>query len=94
MDENYFQFHFSVEQLWISYSSSIISKDSVRRLYGHTPYVSRFILLAEASEAAPSSSASSVDLVILPPDDSKESEEEFVDGEGMPGDVARPTEVH
>ena len=88
MHEDYFQFHFSVEQLWISYSSSIMSKDSVRRFYGHTPYISRFTRLAEASEAASSSSASSLDLVIVPPDDGNKSEEEFVDGEGMPTDVA------
>ena len=46
-----------------------MSKDSVRRFYGHTTYVSRFTRLAEASEAASSYSASSVDLVILPLDD-------------------------
>ena len=94
MHENYFQFHFSVEQLWISYSSSIMSKDSVRRFYGHTPYVSRFTRLVEASEAASSSSASRINLVILPPDDSIESEEEFIDGKGMPANVAGPMEVH
>ena len=49
-----------------------MSKDSVRGFYGQTPHVSRFTRLAEASEAASSSSASTVDLVILPPDDCNE----------------------
>ena len=71
-----------------------MSKDSVRRFYGQTTYVSLFTCLAEASEPASSSSASSIDLVILPLDDGNESEEEFVDGDGMPADVAGPMEVH
>ena len=41
-----------------------------------------------------SSPASSVDLVISPPDDGNEPEEKFVDGEGMSADVAGPMEVH
>ena len=52
-----------------------------------------FTRSAKASEAAPSSSASSVDLVISPPDDGNEREEKFVDGEGMSADVAGPMEI-
>ena len=38
MHENYFQFHFSVEQLWISYSSSIMIK-------GTACYISTFFAM-------------------------------------------------
>ena len=50
--------------------------------------LSRLTRLAEASKAPSSSNTSSADLVILHSDDGSESEEEFVDGEGMPADVA------
>ena len=71
-----------------------MSKDSVRKFYGQTPYVSRFTSLAEASEAVSSPSTSRVELVILPSDDGKKSEENFVDGQRMPADVPGPMEVH
>ena len=69
-------------------------QDSVRKFYGQTPYVFRFTSLAEVSEAASSPSTFSVELVILPSDDGKKSEEDFVDGQRVPADVAGPMEVH
>ena len=55
-------------------------------------FIGRYLIsltrLAEASKAPSSSNTSSADLVILHSDDGSESEEEFVDGEGMPADVA------
>ena len=50
--------------------NNIMSNNNVRTFYGksHSPHVSKYVRLSEATTAATSSAADEIDLVILPPD--------------------------
>ena len=56
-----------------------MSNNNVRTFHGksHSPHVSRYVWLSEATTAATSSAADEIDLVILPP--GQLSEEEQID---------------
>ena len=75
-----------------------MSNNNVRTFYGksHSPDLSKYVRLSEATTAATSPAADEIDLVILPPDDGHLSEEEQIDENSdiLPGDVAGRIEVH
>ena len=75
-----------------------MSNNNVRTFYGksHSPHVSKYVRLSEATTAATSSAADEIDLVILPPDGGQLSEEEQIDENNdiLPADVAGQIEVH
>ena len=75
-----------------------MSNNNVRTFYGksHSPHVSKYVRLSEASSAATSSAANEIDLVILPPDGGQLSEEKQIDENNdiLPADVAGQIEVH
>ena len=74
------------------------SNNNVRTFYGksHSPHVSKYVQLSEATTAATSSAADEIDLVILPPNGRQLSEEEQIDENNdiLPTDVAGQIEVH
>ena len=73
-----------------------MSNNNVRTFYGksHSPHLSKYVRLSEATTAATSSAADEIDLVI--PDGGQLSEEEQIDENNdiLPGDVAGQIEVH
>ena len=75
-----------------------MNKNNVRTFYGksHSPYVSKFVRLSEATTAATSSAGDEIDLVILPPDDGQLLKEEQIgqNNDILPADVAGQIEVH
>ena len=67
---------------WITCSFSVFfSNNNVRTFYGksHSPHVSKYVRLSEATTAATSSEADEIDLVILPSKGGQLSEEELID---------------
>ena len=75
-----------------------MTNNNVRTFYGrlHSPHVSRYVRLSEATTAATSSAADEIDLVILPPNGGQLSEEEQIDENNdiLTADVAAEIEVH
>ena len=75
-----------------------MSNNYVRTFYvkSHSPRVSKYVQLSEATTAATSSAADEIDLVILPPDGGQLSEEEQIDENNdiLPADEAGQIEVH
>ena len=75
-----------------------MSSNNVRTFYwkSHSPHVSKYVWLSEATTAATSSVADEIDLVILPPDDGQLSEEKQIDESNdiLPADVAGHIEMH
>ena len=75
-----------------------MSNNNVRTFYGksHSPHVSKYVRLSEATTAATSSAEDEIDLVILPPNGGQLSEEEQIDENNdiLTADVAAEIEVH
>ena len=75
-----------------------MSSNNVRTFYGksHSPHVSKYVRLSEATTAATSSAEDEIDLVILPPNGGQLSEEEQIDenNDFLPADVTGQIEVH
>ena len=75
-----------------------MSNNNVTTFYGnsHSPHVSKYVWLSEATIAAKSSAADEIYLVILPLDGGQLSEEEQIDENNniLPADVAGQIEVH
>ena len=67
---------------------------NAKTFYGNKTVVSRFTRLAEAAEAVSSLSSEDIDVVILPPDEGNDSEEESVENENIPAEVAGAVELH
>ena len=78
--------------------SNLMSNNNVTTFSGnsHSPHVSKYVWLSEATTAATSSVADEIDLVILPLDGGQLSEEEQTDKNNaiLPADVAGQIEVH
>ena len=75
-----------------------MSNNNVRTFYGktHSPHVSKYVRLSEATTAAMSSAVDEKDLVKLPPDGGQLSEEEQIDENNdiLPAVVYGQIEVH